>query len=91
LHTWYSVRKNLGDEPTDALAGSSLAVLAERHGVESVRRFLSARFARRQPYDARAWWHDMLRSTGARLRATTGLSEKQFTAEWQVAMADRPE
>lgn len=91
LHTWYSVRKNLGDEPTDALAGSSLAVLAEHHGVESVRRFLSARFARRQPYDARAWWHDMLRSTGARLRASTGLSEEQFTAEWQVAMADRPE
>jgi hypothetical protein len=90
LHTWYSVRKNLGDNPTDALAGSSLAVLAERHGVDAVHRFLSARFAQSQPFDSRAWLHDVWRSTGARLRAATGLSEETFTAEWRSAMAAQP-
>jgi hypothetical protein len=90
LHTWYSVRKNLGDNPTDALAGSSLAVLAERHGVDAVHRFLSARFAKSQPTDSRAWLHDIWRSTGARLSAATGLSEEAFTAEWRTAMAAQP-
>jgi hypothetical protein len=90
LHTWFSVRKGIGEKNADALAGSSLAVLAERHGVDSVHRFLSARFAQGQPDDTRAWWHDVLRSTPARLRAATGLSEEAFTTEWRTAMAAPP-
>jgi hypothetical protein len=91
LHSWFTVRKTLGDDNTDALAGSSLAVLAERHGVDAVHRFLSARFARSQPIDARAWWYDVWRPTRSRLKSATGLNEETFTAEWRTAMAAKPQ
>lgn len=87
IHTWFSVRKNLGDNNADVLAGSSLAVLAEGHSLEGVHRFLAARFGREEPSDARAWWHDVTWSTRARLRSTTGWSEYAVTNQWQRTMA----
>lgn len=87
MQNWFTVRQKLGGENTDALAGSSLAVLAEKHSLEGVHRFLAARFARAEPEDTRAWWHDVVRPTSARLRAATGWSEDTLTHEWQRTMA----
>ena len=38
LHGWLAVRKLVGDEEARAFAGSSLAVLAERQGLDAVHR-----------------------------------------------------
>jgi len=90
LHGWLAVRKLVGDEEARAFAGSSLAVLAERQGLDAVHRFLSDRFARAQPGDARAWLRDVVRPTSARLRNATGLSEEAFTAEWRTVITTPP-
>ena len=83
---WYTARKNVGTKKVRALAGSSLALLAERHGPEDVHRFLADRFAQAQPEDARGWWRDFIRPTATRLRTATGLSEDAFTAEFRAAL-----
>jgi len=90
LHRWYTVRKNLEPREARVLAGSVLALLAERHGTASLRRFLADRFGEAQPLDARGWLHDMLRPNSVRLRAATGLSEEDLAAEWRKAIALPP-
>jgi hypothetical protein len=85
LHTWYSVKKKLGLPQARVLAGSILALLAERHGPANLRRFLADRFGEAQPVDARGWLRDMLRPNSVRLRAATGLSEEKLVAEWHKA------
>jgi len=84
------VRKNLGDAQARMLAGSVLALLAERHGNVGLRRFLADRLGAAEPADARGWLRDMLRPNSVRLRAATGLSEERLAAEWQEAIAKTP-
>jgi hypothetical protein len=86
LRAWFTLREKLGEEKARQLAGSGLAVLAERRGVESNRRFLSAMFSPAKPADLRGWWRDVRRSTPARLRATTGWTEADLVREWQAAV-----
>jgi hypothetical protein len=90
LHNWYTVKKQLGLPQTCVLAGSVLALLAERHGTANLRRFLADRFGEAQPVDVRGWLRDMLRPNAVRLRAATGWSEEELVAEWQKATAATP-
>jgi hypothetical protein len=90
IRTWFSVRKTIGEDKADALAGSSLAVLAARHGLAGVQRFFTARFGGAEPNDVRAWWHDLIRPTPVRLRAATGVNEETVAADWRAAMTARP-
>jgi hypothetical protein len=90
LHAWLTVRKSLGAEKARALAGGGLALIAERHGAASLRHFLSDRYGRAQPADARGWWRDFIRPMDLRLHAATGLNEDAFTAEWRSAMTAPP-
>jgi hypothetical protein len=90
LHTWYSVRKDLEPAQARVLAGSVLALLAERRGTANLRRFLADRFGEAQPVDARGWVRDMLRPNSVRLRAVTGLGEEELVAEWRKATAATP-
>jgi len=90
MRAWLTVRKNLGDAQARMLAGSVLALLAERHGNVGLRRFLADRLGAAEPADARGWLRDMLRPNSVRLRAATGLSEERLAAEWQEAIAKTP-
>ena len=90
LHAWLTLLKSLSTKNAEAFAGSGLALLAERHGTASLRRFLSDRYAQAQPADSRGWWRDFIRPTGTRLRAATGLTEDAFAAEWRAAVTARP-
>ncbi len=87
LRAWYSVRKKLGEDRSRQLAGTGLAVLAERRGSESNRRFLSSMLAPARHADFRGWFRDVLRSEPARLRAATGWTETDLVREWRAALA----
>jgi hypothetical protein len=87
LRAWFTLRGKLGEEKARQLAGSGLAVLAQRQGAESNRRFLAAMLSRAKPADFRGWWRDVLRSTPSRLRAATGWTETDLVREWRAALA----
>ena len=90
MHRWLTVRKEIGADQARMLAGSVLALLAERHGVASVRRFLADRFGPAQPVDARGWWRDVVTPNSMRLQAASGLSEEDLAAEWRHAFVSAP-
>jgi hypothetical protein len=93
LAAWYSLRDSGGSHGgnrTEALAALGLEVLAQRHGEDARRRFLSATFGPARPKDFRGWFGDVMRSKLRGLRATTGVSEKTFVEEWRAAVAAAP-
>jgi hypothetical protein len=90
MHNWLTVRKEIGADQARKLAGSVLALLAERHGVASVHRFVADRFGPAEPIDARGWWRDVVPPNSMRLQAATGLSEEALAAEWRQAFASAP-
>jgi hypothetical protein len=72
------------------LAAIGLEVLAQRHGEDARRRFLSATFGPARPKDLRGWLGDVVRAKRHGLRATAGVSEKDFVEEWRAAIAGAP-
>jgi hypothetical protein len=90
MHTWLTVKKDLGPKQAAILAGSVLAFLAESRGTASLRHFLADRLGEQQPADSRAWWHDLLRPNGVRLRAATGWSEAELSTQWRKAIRAAP-
>jgi hypothetical protein len=93
LAAWHSLRDSGGSHGgnrTEALAAIGLEVLAQRHGEDARRRFLSATFGPARPKDFRGWFGDIVRAKLHGLRATAGVSEKAFVEEWRAAVASAP-
>ena len=93
LAAWHSLRDSGGSHGgnrTEALAALGLEVLAQRHGEDARRRFLSATFGPARPKDFRGWFGDVVRGKLHGLRATAGVSEKDFVEEWRAAIASPP-
>jgi hypothetical protein len=93
LAAWHSLRDSGGSHGgnrTEALAALGLEVLAQRHGEDARRRFLSATFGPARPKDFRGWFGDVVRGKLRGLRATAGVSEKTFVEEWRAAVAAAP-
>lgn len=87
LDRWFAARNPDDLNRSSALAATGLGVLAVRHGDGARQRFLAAMLGPARPADARGWIADVIRSRSARFRAATGISEKQFVAEWSAALA----
>lgn len=90
LEDWYSVRHNAGEDKARALAAMGLAVLAERHGEEACRQFLSDFFSREYPADTRGWLRDVLNPVKTRLRRAAKVSLDDFVKEWREAVSKQP-
>ena len=58
LATWLTLRRSAGEKPARALAATGLAILAQRHGDDAVRHFLTAMYARAEPHDFRGWFSE---------------------------------
>ena len=90
LDRWLSLEKDAGESRARALAATGLGVLAQRHGADARQRFLAAMFRKARPADFRGWIADAIRPRASRFRAATGVSEKQFVAEWRAVLNEPP-
>lgn len=87
LQKWHTLRKKIGEEKARQLAGSGLAVLAQRAGLPKQRRFLAASLGPAKSPDFRGWWHDVRHPVSSSLSAATGWSEAELIEIWRPALA----
>jgi hypothetical protein len=90
LNRWYTVRRDAGTDQARALAAVGLDVLAQRHGEEACRQFLSDLFSREYPVDARGWLRDVFNPVEKRLRRAANISLDDFVNEWREAVPPKP-
>lgn len=93
LAAWSSLKRAGGEHGgnrTEMLAAIGLEVLGQRHGEAARQRFLAATFGPARPKDFRGWFGDVVRSVRHGLRATAGVSEKEFVDEWRNAVTSSP-
>jgi len=86
VERWLLLRKNAGQKAASDLAWTGLAILAEKHGADACRRFLSAMLSRDVPEDARGWLRDELNSMPRRFEKATSTKLDVFAHEWKSTL-----
>ena len=86
IEQWLLLRKKAGEKAAADLAWTGLAILAEKHGAEACRRFVSSMLGRDIPEDARGWLHDAVNPMSHRFEKATSTKLDTFAREWKTAL-----
>ncbi|MES2573291.1 MAG: hypothetical protein V4710_24935 [Verrucomicrobiota bacterium] len=86
LDRWFSLYQQIGEDNAEALAAAGLASLAEQHGDEACRTFLSEFFSRDYPEDVRGWLRDVSNPPSRRLKKAAHISLEQFVEIWRESL-----
>lgn len=85
LHSWFSIRKQLGEADAARLACSGLQFTAKQYGEKACQAFICSMFQKDQPADARAWLAEVCDPLPHRFKRTTGAKLSDFVSEWSAS------
>ncbi len=86
LETWLRFRERVGPELAGTVAGSGLAVLERRQGVERCRDFLRRVLTVAPPKDFRAALHELRFPPARLLELEAGVTLDEFVQAWQAEL-----